>query len=85
MPLIAWSTLGLFVGVIATQIHEPRAHWIVCLLLGLVGAVLGGLLVRMSNGSSVTGLDALSLLAAIVGAVAAIAIHHNARRERRIY
>jgi uncharacterized membrane protein YeaQ/YmgE (transglycosylase-associated protein family) len=85
MPLIAWITLGLLVAVIATQIYEPRAHWMVSLLLGLVGAVLGGLLVGMSGGASVNGLDVLSLLAAVVGAIAAIAIHRGVRPDRNVY
>ena len=85
MPIIAWVTLGLLIGLVATQLEEQRFRWIVQPALGVVGALLGGALVAAWNGASVTGLDALSLFAAIVGALAAIGIHRGVRREGRVY
>jgi uncharacterized membrane protein YeaQ/YmgE (transglycosylase-associated protein family) len=83
MSFLAWVILGLISGFIASKIVNKRGDgFLLDLLLGIVGAVLGGWLFNRFGMSGVTGLNLYSLLVAVLGAVVFLVIWHALFRRR---
>jgi len=82
MSIIAWIILGLIAGFIASKIvNKAGEGFVLDILLGIVGAVVGGFITRLLGISEgVSGLNIPSLLIAIVGAVVFLVIYHALRR-----
>jgi uncharacterized membrane protein YeaQ/YmgE (transglycosylase-associated protein family) len=77
MSFIAWIVLGLVAGFIASKIVNKSGEGIVLdILLGIVGAVVGGYLFQTFGMAGVTGLNISSILVAVVGAVIFLVIYH---------
>ncbi len=75
MSIIAWIVLGLLAGWIAGLIMRGGGYGIVGdIVVGIVGALIGGWLGSALLGLTVTGLNLTSLILAIVGAIILIAI-----------
>ena len=73
--------LGLIAGFIASKIVNHHGEGVVLdILLGIVGAVVGGWLFRLFGATGVTGFNLWSLLVAVVGAVIVLSIYHGIRR-----
>ena len=82
MSLLAWIILGLIAGWIASKIVNKRGEGaLMDILLGIVGAVIGGWIFRMLGASGVTGLNIYSLIIAVIGAVIALSVYHAIHRE----
>ena len=83
MSLIAWIVLGLIAGFIASKlVNKSGEGMFLDILLGVVGAVVGGWLFRTFGMPGVTGLNIYSILIAVVGdAVFLIVYHALARRS----
>jgi uncharacterized membrane protein YeaQ/YmgE (transglycosylase-associated protein family) len=83
MGIIAWIILGLIAGWIASKIMTGSGSGLLMnLVLGVVGALVGGFLVRILGGAGVTGFNLWSLLVAVLGAVLVLWIA-GAMRSRR--
>lgn len=81
MSFIAWIVLGLLAGFIGSKIVNKRGEGIVFdILLGIVGAVIGGWLFNTFGASGVTGLNLYSLLIAVIGSVVLLVLYHAVRR-----
>ena len=81
MSFITWIVLGLIAGFIASKIVDKSgAGLFLDIVLGVVGAVVGGWLFNMFGGSGVTGLNLYSLAVAVVGAIAVLVVYHAIRR-----
>jgi uncharacterized membrane protein YeaQ/YmgE (transglycosylase-associated protein family) len=81
MSLLAWIVLGLIAGFIGSKIVNKSGEGImVDILLGIVGAVVGGWLFNRFGHAGVTGLNLYSILVAVVGAVVVLLIYHAIRR-----
>ena len=77
MSIVAWIVLGLISGFIASKIVNRTGEGILLdILLGVVGAVVGGFLFNQFGHVGVTGLDLRSMLVAVVGAVVVLVIKH---------
>jgi uncharacterized membrane protein YeaQ/YmgE (transglycosylase-associated protein family) len=77
MSFLAWVVLGLLAGYFGSRIVNKKGEGIVIdILLGMVGAVVGGFLFNMLGASGVSGLNLYSLLVATVGSVLLIVIYH---------
>jgi uncharacterized membrane protein YeaQ/YmgE (transglycosylase-associated protein family) len=77
MSVIAWIVLGLVAGFIASKIVNKSGEGVVLdILLGIVGAVVGGYLFQTFGMAGVTGLNISSILVAVVGAVIFLVIYH---------
>ncbi|TNC05290.1 GlsB/YeaQ/YmgE family stress response membrane protein [Methylobacterium terricola] len=77
MSFLAWIVLGLIAGFIASRIVNNTGQGLVVdILLGVVGAVVGGFLFNQFGEPGVTGLNLYSLLVAIVGAVVVLWLYH---------
>lgn len=89
MSLLAWLVLGLLAGFIASHLVNHRGEGMVLdVLLGIVGAIIGGWLFRMLGEPGVSQLNVYSLIVAVLGAVALLVVYHAIRRGvygRRIF
>lgn len=82
MGLIGWIVVGLIAGVLAkllTPGPDPGGL-IVTIVLGVVGALIGGFIVSFFGGAGVTGLDVRSVLVATLGAVVLLVAYRMIRR-----
>ena len=81
MSILAWIVLGLIAGFIGSKIVNNTGSGVILdIILGVVGAVVGGWLFGMYGGAGVTGLNLYSLLVAVVGAVVVLVVYHAIRR-----
>jgi uncharacterized membrane protein YeaQ/YmgE (transglycosylase-associated protein family) len=81
MSFLAWIVLGLLAGFIGSKIVNARGEGVVMdIVLGIVGAVVGGWLFSAFGGSHVTGVNLYSLFVAVIGAVVVLLIYHAIRR-----
>lgn len=81
MSFLAWIVLGLVAGFIGSKIVDKTgAGLLLDIVLGIVGAVVGGWLFGLFGGSGVTGLNLYSLAVAVVGAIAVLVLYHAIRR-----
>jgi len=83
MSFIAWIVLGLIAGFIASKIVNRQGEGLVLdIVLGVVGALVGGWIFRLFGLSGVTGLNLYSMLVAVLGAVVFLVIYHMLFRRR---
>jgi len=81
MSIIAWIVLGLIAGFIASKIVNKQGEgFILDIVLGVVGAVVGGWLFSALGGVGITGFNLWSILVAIIGAIVVLLIYHAIRR-----
>ncbi|HEY1946571.1 MAG TPA: GlsB/YeaQ/YmgE family stress response membrane protein [Bryobacteraceae bacterium] len=77
MSFLAWIILGLVAGFIGSKIVNKSGEGIfIDIILGIVGAVLGGWVFGLFGAAGVTGLNLYSLLVAVVGSVLFLVIYH---------
>jgi uncharacterized membrane protein YeaQ/YmgE (transglycosylase-associated protein family) len=81
MGFLSWILLGLIVGVLAKWILPGKdpGGLIVTILLGIVGAVIGGYLATLLGLGAVTGFNLGSLVIAIGGAILVLLVHRKIR------
>jgi uncharacterized membrane protein YeaQ/YmgE (transglycosylase-associated protein family) len=80
MSILAWIVLGLIAGFIGSKIVNKRGEGMILdLILGIVGAVVGGWLFGFFGVAGVSGLNLYSLLVAVVGAVVVLVLFHAIR------
>jgi uncharacterized membrane protein YeaQ/YmgE (transglycosylase-associated protein family) len=81
MSFVAWIILGLIAGFIGSKLVNKRGEGLILdIVLGIVGAIVGGWLFNTFGASGVTGLNLYSLLVAVVGAVVVLVVYHAIRR-----
>jgi uncharacterized membrane protein YeaQ/YmgE (transglycosylase-associated protein family) len=77
MSIIAWIVLGLIAGFIASKIVNRTGEGVILdIILGIVGAVVGGWLFHTFGMSGVTGLNVYSLIVAVIGAAVFLVVYH---------
>src|ERR1700679_1196582 len=83
MSFVAWIVLGLIAGFIASKIVNKSGEGVLLdIILGIVGAVLGGYLFQTFGMAGVTGVNLYSILVAVVGAIVFLVIYHAIFRRR---
>jgi uncharacterized membrane protein YeaQ/YmgE (transglycosylase-associated protein family) len=83
MSMIAWIVLGLIAGFIASKLVNHTGEGVVLdILLGIVGAFVGGSLFHAFGHAGVNGLNVYSLFVAVVGAVVLLVVYHMFSRRR---
>jgi uncharacterized membrane protein YeaQ/YmgE (transglycosylase-associated protein family) len=81
MSILAWLVLGLIAGFLGSKIVNKSGEGIFLdIVLGIVGAVVGGWLFARFGAAGVSGLNLYSLLVAVVGAVVVLVLYHAVRR-----
>ncbi|SPF51881.1 conserved membrane hypothetical protein [Candidatus Sulfopaludibacter sp. SbA4] len=82
MSLFAWILLGLLAGFIASHLVNHRGEGMVLdILLGIVGAIVGGWVFHILGLTGITTLNLNSLLVAIAGSVLFLLVYHGIRRS----
>ncbi len=72
MNIILWVILGAVAGWIADMIMKSDHGVIEDIILGIVGAFVGGFILNFLGQSGVTGFNIYSLIVAVIGAVVLI-------------
>lgn len=70
MGILAWIVLGGIAGWIASMIAGNNAQQGLFgnIIIGIIGAFIGGFLINLLGGEGVTGFNLWSLLVAVMGA-----------------
>jgi uncharacterized membrane protein YeaQ/YmgE (transglycosylase-associated protein family) len=77
MSILAWIVLGLIAGFIASKIVNKAGEGVLLdIVLGVVGAVVGGWLFNTFGHIGVTGLNLYSILVAVIGAIIVLVVYH---------
>ena len=82
MGILTWILLGLVAGAIAKLIHpgDDPGGWIITIIIGIVGAVLGGYIATAIGFGTVTGFNLGSILIAVLGALLLLVIYRMVKR-----
>jgi uncharacterized membrane protein YeaQ/YmgE (transglycosylase-associated protein family) len=84
MSLLAWIVLGLVAGLIASRtVNKTGEGFVLDIVLGILGAVVGGWLFASWEMEGVTGLNLYSLLVAVLGAGLLLSLYHAFYRHPR--
>jgi len=81
MSFVAWIILGLVAGFVGSKIVNKTGEGLFLdIILGIVGAIVGGWLFSIFGASGVTGLNLYSLAVAVVGAIVVLVVYHAIQR-----
>ncbi len=83
MGIFSWIVLGLIAGFIGSKIvnRQGQGFWL-DIVLGIVGAIVGGFVFDLFGATGVTGLNIYSMIVAVIGAIVVLLIY-NAVMGRR--
>ena len=81
MGIISWIVLGLLAGFIGSKVVNKSGEGVLLdILLGIVGAVVGGWVFSFFGAHGVNGLNLWSLIVAVIGSIVVLLIYHALRR-----
>lgn len=83
MNIILWIVFGALAGWLASVVMRTSSQQglLMDIVLGVVGAIIGGFVMNLFGQPGVTGFNAYSLIVAVIGAVALISIGRILSRE----
>ena len=83
--IISWIVVGLIAGILGKLIMPGRdpGGFLLTIVIGMVGAIVGGLLVNLLGGVGVTGINIWSILVATLGSVVLLALYRLFAGDRR--
>ena len=85
MSIIGWIVLGLIAGFIASKIVNKRGEGVILdIVLGIVGAVVGGWLFAQFGAAGVTGFNLYSMFVAVIGAIVVLVVYHLITGRRAV-
>ncbi len=77
MSILGWIILGLIAGFIGSKIVNKSGEGLILdIVLGIVGAIVGGYLFSILGASPVTGFNLYSMFVAVVGAIIVLVVYH---------
>jgi uncharacterized membrane protein YeaQ/YmgE (transglycosylase-associated protein family) len=77
MSVLAWMVFGLIAGLVTSNILSRSGQGLLLdLVLGVLGAVVGGFLFTAIGATGITGFNMYSMLVAIVGAILVLWVYH---------
>jgi uncharacterized membrane protein YeaQ/YmgE (transglycosylase-associated protein family) len=83
MGIVAWIVLGAIAGWITNMIMGGKEGVIATIILGIIGAVVGGWLAgTVLKVADVTGVNITSIVVAVVGAVIVVALYRMVAGRR---
>ena len=80
MNLLIWILLGALAGWIAGMIMKSGRNWLVNVVVGVLGAAVGGFVASALGMGGITGLNLYSLLVAVAGACLLLGLFNLLRR-----
>ena len=83
--IISWIVLGLIAGILGKLIMPGRdpGGFLLTIVIGMLGALVGGLIVQLVGGTGLTGFSIWSILVATLGAIILLAIYRLFAGSRR--
>jgi uncharacterized membrane protein YeaQ/YmgE (transglycosylase-associated protein family) len=83
MNLLSWLIFGLIVGIVAHMVDPaPDGGGIVgTLILGVLGALVGGFLANLVFGVGISGFNFTSFIVAVLGSLLLLFIQRAVRRS----
>jgi uncharacterized membrane protein YeaQ/YmgE (transglycosylase-associated protein family) len=76
MGIIAWIVLGAIAGWLTNLVMGGGEGVIATIILGIVGAVVGGFLIGTVLGlADVTGINISSIVVSVIGAIVVVAVY----------
>jgi uncharacterized membrane protein YeaQ/YmgE (transglycosylase-associated protein family) len=83
MSFLAWILLGLVAGFIGSKlVNKTGEGFFLDIILGIVGAIVGGWVFSLWGGQGVTGFNLYSLFVAVLGSILVLIIYHALFRRR---
>lgn len=84
MGILAWLILGALAGWLASMVMntDEQQGAIANIVVGILGAVIGGYVFNLFGGESVTGLNLYSVFVAFVGAVILLFLYKTVTRKK---
>jgi len=84
--VVSWIIIGLLAGVLGKLIMPGRdpGSFIITIVIGMIGALVGGFIVRLLGGEGVTGFNIWSILVATLGAIILLALYRAFAGGRRV-
>ncbi len=80
MNLLLWIILGLLAGWLASIVMKTsRQNVLMDIILGILGALIGGFIMNILGLSGITGFNIYSIIVAIIGAVILIWLGRSLR------
>jgi uncharacterized membrane protein YeaQ/YmgE (transglycosylase-associated protein family) len=77
MSIIGWIILGLIAGFIGSKIvNKTGEGFFLDIVLGIVGAIVGGVIFTAVGATGVTGFNLYSMFVAVVGAIVVLVVYH---------
>jgi len=77
MSVIGWIILGLISGFIASKIvNKSGQGFFMDIVLGIVGAIVGGVIFSALGIGGITGFNLWSMVVAVIGAIIVLVIYH---------
>lgn len=80
MGILSWVIVGGLAGLLAQFLMGEEGGCLVAVLLGVVGAVVGGLVLNLFDIGGVNGLSVWSIIVATLGAVILLAVFRALKR-----
>jgi uncharacterized membrane protein YeaQ/YmgE (transglycosylase-associated protein family) len=85
MSIVGWILLGLIAGWIASKIVNKTGQGLLLdIVLGIVGAIVGGYLFALVGAEGITGFNIYSMVVAVIGAVIVLIGYHALSGRRAI-
>jgi uncharacterized membrane protein YeaQ/YmgE (transglycosylase-associated protein family) len=85
VTVIGWIVFGLITGFVASRVVNKQGQGcILNVVLGILGACVGGLIFTSIGGSGITGFNVYSMFVAIVGAIVVLLAYHVITGRRRL-
>ena len=83
MSILAWLVVGLIAGFLASKvINKTGSGLVMDIVLGVVGALVGGFVFNAIGHSAPNGINLYSIFVAFIGAVIVLVIYHMVIRRR---
>lgn len=83
MGILAWLVLGLIPGFLASLFVNKRGEGMFMdIVLGVIGAVVGGIIAQFAGFTGITGFDFYSIAIAFGGSVLVLILYHAFARRR---
>ena len=77
MSILAWIFLGLVSGFLASKIVNKQGEgFVLDVVLGVVGAIIGGFLFTKMGAAGVSGFNLYSMFVAVIGSIIVLVAYH---------
>jgi len=85
MSILGWILLGLIAGFLGSKIvNNSGQGMLLDIVLGIVGAIVGGFLFSLFGATGITGFNIYSLIVAVIGSVVVLWLYHALTGRRTV-